>query len=268
MEVTSGVPQGSILGPYLFALTTASYKPTQSECKVIRYADDTTLCFPLYHSSDNGHVQKEHEYLLQWSKSMDLQMNVLKCKYLIVSKRNCKLVNIPVMSDVTEVESMDILGVTYNSKGTWTQHFNRVNKIASRRLYALRILKPCLSHEKLLLVYYATVRSILEYCGPLFVGVSGRDAEASEILQRRFHRLLCGKACTSECIQSLHQRRQIQALKLLQKTMFSQHILSKYLPPLSSRGRFILPMRNTCKRSKTFFLYTSCKMYNQLLFKR
>ena len=83
----------------------------------------------------------------------------------------------------------------------------------------------------------------------------------------RFHRLLCGKACISECIQPLHQRRQNQALKLLQKTMSSQHILSKHLPPLSSSGRFILPPRNTCKRSKTFFLY-ACNMYNQLLFQR
>lgn len=254
--VTSGVPQGSVLGPYLFAVTTGSLSLNDSCCHLTKYADDTTLCFPIYNSMPNCHIVFEHEYLLRWSMQMDLKINADKCKSLLISKAsNCESVS---LSGVCAVDSLSILGVVFDSRGSWSSHVSKVIKTTAQRLYPLRILRPSLSNANLKTVYYGIIRSLLEYCAALLVGISITDSKRLDRVQRRFHRLLCGGACLGEnCLQPLDDRRSRLALSLLRATMDEDHILHRDLPARSVSGRFILPARRTVRRGKSFFLYTS-----------
>ena len=113
--VTSGVPQGSVLGPYLFAVTTGSLAVNSSCCHLTKYADDTTLCFPIYKSTSNCHILYEHNHLLRWSSEMDLKINTVKCKSLLIPKTsNCEKISLP---DVDNVDSLNILGVVFDFRG-------------------------------------------------------------------------------------------------------------------------------------------------------
>ena len=187
-----------MLGPYLFSVTTSSFSPDLTDdSHLVRYADDTTLCVPIFESS-NQHIFQEHQNVLDWSSKMDLSLNKNKCKSLTIRKSSrCESVHLP---NVESQSSLKILGVTFNSVGTWKSHVDFVVKTASRRFHTLRILKPVICKNDLRSVYFALVRSIFEYCSPSFISMSRTDAGRLERIQGRFHRLMCGKACDQNCI--------------------------------------------------------------------
>ena len=265
VEITSGVPQGSILGPFLYSFATATYKPISKNCHVLKYADDTSLVFPLYKSSSNNHVVEEHRHLLAWSAQNGLQMNVDKCKALTIRKSNirCSII-LPALPGVEFVEEISILGVIFNSKFTWTSHVDQIIKKCSRLLFAFRLIRSTVTSSNLKLLYYSLVRSAIEYCSPVYVGLSARESRRLDYLQKRFHKLICSTDCKHSCLPSLSDRRLLLALKFLHKIMIDDHILHNQLPTCSRFGRFLLPPRRTERRSKSFFLF-ACEQYNFLL---
>ena len=85
VSVTSGVPQGSVLGPVLF-LIYVNHTVSQLKSKYMIFADDIKLY--LAHP-DGGHGQSSHNQLqhdvntlVETSRSWGLDMNASKCSCL------------------------------------------------------------------------------------------------------------------------------------------------------------------------------------------
>ena len=262
VEVTSGVPQGSILGPFLYSFATATYSPLGNHCHVLKYADDTSLVFPLFKASDNKHVVEEHRHLLQWSAENGLKMNVKKCNALAIRKPNIsRSITLPLPPDIQVVDTIRILGILFNDRLTWTSHVNFIIKKCSRLLFAFRTIRLTVPSSKLKLLYFTLVRSVIEYCAPLLTGLSSFDSHRLECLQNRFHKLICSTKCDTGCLPPLSERRQQLTLNFLQRILRDDHILHDILPPRSKSGRFLLPPRKTTRRSKSFVLF-ACESYN------
>ncbi|CAM5097898.1 unnamed protein product [Natator depressus] len=88
-EVTSGVPQGSVLGPILFNLFITDLG-TKSGSALIKFADDTKLGGIANLEKDRNILQEDLDDLVNWSNSNRMKFNSEKCKvmYLGINNKN------------------------------------------------------------------------------------------------------------------------------------------------------------------------------------
>ena len=80
-NVTSGVPQGSVLGPVL-VMVYINELPLLVENKLKMYADDTKLYGPVASLGDAQKPQHELDVLNKLSEEWSLKFNVAKCKVM------------------------------------------------------------------------------------------------------------------------------------------------------------------------------------------
>ena len=131
-----------------------------------------SITIPIY-SNDTDVLPIGHQNILTWSKSVGLTINLKKTKYLWIPRSPQSPP--PSLPDLSSVDHVRILGVTFSSDLRWDRHFDAVVKISSRRLYALRVLSPIMCKEDLKVVYQSIIRSLMEYCSPLFGNLSVRN---------------------------------------------------------------------------------------------
>jgi len=81
IPVTSGVPQGSILGPVLFTMFVNDIPSTVSS-SAFMFADDTKIFHARRSSDDYFVLQNDLNLFYDWSLTCQLSFNILKCKHL------------------------------------------------------------------------------------------------------------------------------------------------------------------------------------------
>ena len=127
LEVKTGIPQGSILGPLFFSVFINDIVTSSSKLSFLMYADDTTIYFNL---EDFPALNREHEInkrtrkLNIWFKLNKLTLNVDKTKCMFFHKRravpsiNLSMNNIPI--DI--VPHFNYLGITLDEHLSWKTH--------------------------------------------------------------------------------------------------------------------------------------------------
>ena len=77
--LSSGVPQGSVMGPLLF-LVYINDIPEQVECNISMFADDTKIYTAVKSAADSQRLQTDLNSLARWADDWLLRFNVKKCK--------------------------------------------------------------------------------------------------------------------------------------------------------------------------------------------
>jgi hypothetical protein len=268
VKVTSGVPQGSILGPILFALYFSSYKPVDDRAHAVKYADDISLILPAFkeYFDDMSLVRKEISHFENWCDTNGMLINFSKTKILNVNFRCTPMLPVQNFENCTV---LNILGLLFNDKLNWSSHFNSISKKISSRLYVLRVLKPVMSHNQLVLALNAIVLPLLDYASPVYLNCSNFLNSKLVALCKRAFRIIHGydvKTCDNCNFLEVLERRKTLSLKLFEKALFSpNHMLHHLLPPFSHRSkRLILPFART-KRKTDGFVFGCSVLYNEKL---
>ena len=89
IQVLSGVPQGSVLGPVLFLLFINDLDTVASENQwLVKFADDTKLAQIINSDRDSEELQDTLDKLGNRAREWGMEFNVDKCQVMHVGKRN------------------------------------------------------------------------------------------------------------------------------------------------------------------------------------
>ena len=193
--ITSGVIQGSCLGPLLFLLYINDLAEAISAVATMKlYADDVKLYSNMSAVPTNANVlQDQLNRLLQWSVVWQLPISFMKCCILNIGKANESCVQLllgqsilPALSEVSD------LGVVVDSDLRFSHNVNKIVSKAHKR--ANLILRCFITRDILSLTnaFKVYVRPILEYCSVVWCPHLVKDIDSIEKVQRRFTKRLPG----------------------------------------------------------------------------
>ena len=258
--IPSGVPQGSVLGPFLFAAFMGSVNFCHLNVNCIKYADDVTLIEPLTSTTASSVSIDECTNIFD---QKGLSVNRNKCKQLhICRKLHCNMNSSN--CGFTKADYVKVLGVVFTNRFSWDMHVSHVLKTASRRLHIIRCMKSCVSPEELVTIYHALITSVICYASPTFGLLPVTLQTRLERFQRRAHRLICGQsACQCGGFPSLTDRFADSATDLILRAEAScRHPLHQRIPArLPSTNHFRNPMCISNRRLNSFIPW-ACRLLN------
>ena len=172
--ISTGVSQGSILGPLLFTIFINDFPKSSTFFSTRLYADDTSLTAS---GSDLDSLLREINSHLptvyKWLCSNKLTLNLTKNKFLIFMPRQKESHNLypPLTKANVHLEksfSVKYLGVYIDCHLTWHDHIDYICGKISKNINIMVKLKRYVSKATLISVYYSLIYPYLTYACTLW----------------------------------------------------------------------------------------------------
>jgi hypothetical protein len=194
--VTSGILQGSVLGPLLFLIYINDIVDIIGPNLTAKlFADDVKIYVIISDIDSINQLQDSLFAICRWAAEWQLNISINKCAVLHLGRNN--LTYDYSLDGVTlpNVREMRDLGVLVNSNLSFSSHYAQITAKAHQR--AGLILRCFKSRDPFVLfrAFTVYVRPLLEYCSPVWSPVYKTDVTKIESVQRRFTKRLRGLAC-------------------------------------------------------------------------
>ena len=191
--VTSGVPQGSVLGPLLFAILISDIDAGVLTASILTYADDTKIFKAIEDFGDSELLQNDLTTLFAWSCSNNQDFNAKKFESLSYSKEALRnLYFNPSDDPIMSKDHVKDLGVTFSYDATFDRHIDVISTKA-RRL-AGWLLRSFMSRESglMLTLLKQLIIPTVEYCCPVWSPTDVANITKLEKIQRSFTKRIFG----------------------------------------------------------------------------
>ena len=202
LPITTGVPQGSILGPLLFNIYINDINKASTVFDFELYADDTTLTCTLERLSPlltretnfSDIVNKELHNIFIWLSVNKLSLNASKTKYILFhlpQKYASRLEPLKLIIDglqLSRTKEFDYLGTVISETLSWKPQINKICNKLAKTIGILKRLKNTIPQYSLLLLYNSLFLSTINY-STLVWGLAA--SERITKLQKKAVRLIC-----------------------------------------------------------------------------
>lgn len=189
-EVTSGVPQGSVLGPLLFVLFINDLPDVaKNGSQVYLYADDTKVFRRIRTDEDCDQLQEDIDEIYRWSERWMLNFHPDKSKHMRIGRSHVGVRDYTMQGPINNTKKEKDIGVVIDDRLTFSEHLaEKINK-ANSILGVIRRTFIYLDPTILKALYTALVRPHLEYANQIWCPYLVKDVEAVENVQRRATRM-------------------------------------------------------------------------------
>jgi hypothetical protein len=183
--ITSGVPQGSVLGPLLFIVFINDMPEVVKNFKCKLYADDSKIIARIKNESDSCKLQQDLDAIVKWTETWLMQLNLDKCKVMHVGYKNPAFNYTMAQHTLTTTEAERDLGVTITSDIKWHVHANNITSKANSILGWMRSAFMCRDENLWKKLYTTYIRPHLEFAAPAWNVYNRQDIDRIERVQQR-----------------------------------------------------------------------------------
>ena len=286
---SSGVPQGSVLGPLLFLLYVNDL--TSPICnKTLLFADDLKIFRTINSVNDCLELQKDLETIANGCNANGLELNTLKCKVVSYSRKKSEILYNYIISGkiIERTDTVKDLGVQFDKRLTFSDHLDTIIQTSFKILGFIVRTCVCFNNNNTIkILYTALIRSKLEYCSIIWSTSYVTQSIRLESIQRRLLKYLYkgefgrfphrgfdqNELLTHFNLSKLENRRKISAVRIMFKLLHGKidcpELLSQvsfYVPRIHSRQNNMF----LCPKAKTNVLinspmYKMMKLGNELV---
>jgi ribonucleases P/MRP protein subunit RPP40 len=191
VDVLSGVPQGSVLGPLLFLIYINDICDIFGDFLSVKlFADDVKVYVEIDGPGKTEELQKGLDRLHEWSIMWQLNLAVNKCFVLHIGYRNSNCsykVGAVSLADVSETVD---LGVRVDSELRFNRHIHSIVLKAQQRCALIKRCFKTKDPRVLMKAFTVYVRPIIEYCSVVWNPQYQCYVKQIESVQKRFTKYL------------------------------------------------------------------------------
>jgi hypothetical protein len=187
VPVTSGVPQGTVLGPSLF-LAFINDMPSYTTHSTVRlFADDTIVYLTVSTIDDCIKLQENLTNLAKWEQDWLMEFHPDKCNVLRITKKKSTTNHDYILHGhiLKPVPDTKYLGLTISDDLSWTKHIDKTSAKGNQKLGFLKRNLKIKNQDLKAQAYKTLVRPTLEYSSTVWDPYTARSADSLEMVQRR-----------------------------------------------------------------------------------
>jgi hypothetical protein len=194
IQVISGVPQGTILGPLLFIIYINDVVDVVQFSKVKLYADDSKVYSQIESDIDSARLQEDLDSIAFWANKWQLKLSIAKCSILHINSNVMPHEYSLENQILPSCTSQKDLGVTISHDLKSREH---CSTICNKAMTTSCLIFRCFVNRSvgfMCKLFCTYVRPTLEYCSPAWSPQIIGDIDKIENVQRRFTKRISGLA--------------------------------------------------------------------------